>query len=107
MLPTRIELPITILSVDRSHFPDWVEFSLADADGIAHYFYDKEPVVGCGVDGPFPRVSSLAGELLDKWIDDQGRILGKVTTAKPWFIESKSGETVFVVELPRAREQTI
>ena len=73
---------------------------MLDADGIAHSFYEKEPVVGCGIDGPFPRTGSLAGELLGTWTDDLGRVLARVTTAKPWLVESKSGETEFVVELP-------
>jgi len=87
------------------HFPGFVKCVLIDADGLRHEFIDKVPVVSTAnlrSDSIYPQPGYLGCTIESEWTDELGRRLARVSTKKPWSIESVSGETIFIV-----REQQI
>jgi hypothetical protein len=99
-------LSVTIQRFIDDHFPGFVECSLVDSDGCEHQFVEKEPVVSAAnlsFDSAFPQPGHIACVVHDEWMDEQGRKLVRVCTAKPWEVESVVGETNFTV----LREQIV
>ena len=93
--------------VDES-FPGFVECHLNDASGQQHVFVDKVPVVtgvDLGPDSVYPQPGSIACEIFDRSTDAQGRELRKISTDRPWGIESISGAHSFVVLAEQLSEE--
>jgi len=82
------------------HFPGFVECVLTDAQGRAHAFIEKLPVVTLehlSSDSEYPCAGVIPCEIESEFSDSTGRLLARITTDRPDAIESTSGETKFVV----------
>lgn len=82
------------------HQPGWVECEFIDAEGRKHRFVDKVPIFSAedlDAAGTYPRVGVIAGEVVARWKDAQGRELVRVTTVRPDGVESTEGLSEFVV----------
>ena len=93
-------LLVTIERFVDDHFPGWVECSLVDSDDRRLQFIEKAPVVSAAnllPDGAFPHTGYIACLVQEEWIDERGRQLVRVDTAKPRGIESTAGEASFTV----------
>lgn len=95
-----ISLVVQIERVVDDHFPVWVGCVLTDADGVRHEFVEKEPVIRTGERmsrSHYPHPGHIGCVIEEEWIDELGRSLVRVSTEKPWSIESVAGETKFTV----------
>ena len=85
--------------VDGS-FPGWVECEFVDADGRLHKVIDKFPVLSLEVldeNSRYPQLGTNPCEVLGRCRDDRGRDIARITTQRPYWIESIEGLTEFVV----------
>ncbi|SDY90043.1 hypothetical protein SAMN04487939_10855 [Lysobacter sp. yr284] len=92
-------LIVELLRCTREDFPGWVECRLIDADGRAHRFEEKAPVVSaqlCG-DAAFPQPGAIACERVGEREDASGRRRVQVDTRHPWSVQSDTGLTRFEV----------
>ena len=97
---TPMQLRIAIVRYVDNHFPGFVECELVDAEGRLHSFIEKAPVVSDEWPGPndsYPMSGEIRCEILEQWRAPDGRDLIRVTTAQPDYVESKDGNTKFVV----------
>lgn len=93
------------LTIEISRFvdeyqPGIVECVLVDANGQRHLFIEKVPIVtteNVWSSTSYPRPGAIACAVEAEWRDDDGRVLARVTTERPWGVESTSGQTSFVV----------
>lgn len=95
-----ISLVVQIERVVDDHFPVWVGCVLTDSDGVRHEFVEKEAVIGIGerMSGShYHDPGYIACVIEEEWADELGRSLLRVSTEKPWSIESVAGETKFTV----------
>lgn len=82
------------------HFPGFVGCALTDADGVRHEFVEKVPVVSTSdlrSSSLYPQAGQIACILEEEWTDELGRSLVRVSTEKPWGIESVTGKSRFKV----------
>lgn len=94
-------LIVQILRVVREGNPDFAECVLLDAEGRKHSFIEKVPVVtreDIDANSDFPRVGVIACEIEAEWQEKDGRSLVRVSTERPWGVESEEGLLSFVVE---------
>ena len=86
--------------VDESQ-PGFVECEFVDAAGRCHVLFDKVPIFDAAEslwsDSEYPQPGAAGCEVLERWKDDQGRDLARVTTERPYGIESREGLYEFVV----------
>ncbi len=85
--------------VDDSQ-PGFVECEFIDAGGRRHTLFDKVPIFSTGyldADSEYPQPGMADCEVLARWEDEQGRELVRITTARPYDIESSEGVSDFVV----------
>ena len=71
-----------------------------DAGGRRHTLFDKVPIFSTGyldADSDYPQPGMADCEVLARWEDEQGRELVRITTARPYDIESSEGVSEFVV----------
>jgi hypothetical protein len=90
---------VVVRFVDGS-FPGWVECELLDAGGRLHRFVDKVPMLMTGeydADSIYPATDRLRCEILERYRDESGRDLVRISTARPDAIESTLGVTEFTV----------
>lgn len=95
-----MSLLVQIERVVDDHFPIWVACVLTDADGVRHEFVEKGPVVSTGElmsESHYPHLGHIGCVIEEEWVDKLGRSLVRVSTEKPWSIESVAGETRFTV----------
>jgi hypothetical protein len=95
-----ISLVVQIERFVDEHFPGFVGCVLTDADGVRHEFIEKGPVVSMNdmrSGSVYPQPGRIACVIEDKWVDDLGRRLARVSTEKPWSVESVEGRTTFTV----------
>jgi hypothetical protein len=95
-----VELTVQIVRFVDDHQPGWVECEFVDAGGRKHAFVDKVP--GFSRDSldetsAYPQPGGVACEVLAQWPDSLGRQLVRITTARPFHIESTEGQSEFVV----------
>jgi len=108
-LPSQNSLPevvilvkIELLRLVDTGQPGWVEGQLMDAQGQIWQFREKHPVLAAGSDDPlgaYPQPGVLAGVLVKRWCDSQGREGVTIDTTKPWGIADENGRTHFDVFL--------
>jgi hypothetical protein len=80
--------------------PGVVACELTDAFEQAHILVDKVPIFTTAylhADSPYPQPGVVACEIFEVWQDGDGRRLARVSTARPWGVESTEGITEFVV----------
>ena len=95
-----MELIVQIVRFVDDHQPGWAECEFIDAEGRKHRFVDKVPIFSAerlDAASTYPRAGGIAGEVVARWKDAQGRELVRVTTARPYPIESTEGVSEFVV----------
>lgn len=93
-----------------AHFPGWVECSVVDAGGHAHYFVEKIPALTeANLDqaSVLPQPGTFACIVLSRRERDDGREIVLIDTRSSSGIKSTGGRTLFYVfseqlcELPR------
>ncbi|WP_070249849.1 hypothetical protein [Duganella phyllosphaerae] len=95
-----ISLEVQIERVVDDHFPMWVGCVLTDAGGVRDEFVEKEPVIRTGEQmsgSHYHHLGHIRCVVEEEWVDELGRSLVRVSTEKPWSIESVAGETKFTV----------
>jgi len=93
-------IAIEITRFVDDHFPGFVECTLVDAQGQAHAFIEKVPVVTkehLWSDSKYPCAGFIDCEIESEFSDATGRLLARINTESPCAIESTNGETKFVV----------
>ncbi|MFM9426447.1 hypothetical protein RCH10_002895 [Variovorax sp. GrIS 2.14] len=100
-----ITVEITRL-VDDSAYPRLVECLLVDAQGHAHRFVEKDAVVSATpvIVVGLPRPGVLACEVELECVDAAGRALVRVSTTRPWGVESTAGSSTFVLLAEQLQE---
>ena len=94
-------MPFFEIQIERyvdSAFPGFVECAFVDAHGREHRFVEKVPVVTLEAlheGSEYPRIGQVACEIESSWVADDGRALSRVTTQRPWGIESDEGVSEF------------
>lgn len=91
---------IQILRFVDGRFPGWVECELVDAAGERHTIRDKVPTFtteDLDADSKYPRPGAILCEVLDRFRDENGRELVRVSSEKPYYIESTRGLFEFTV----------
>lgn len=94
------ELTIQVVRFVDVTQPGWVECEFVDAAGHLHTLRDKVPIFtneDLDANSRYPRHGTAACEVLEQWQDSQGRKLVRITTDRPYGIESVEGLTEFVV----------
>ena len=95
-------MPVLAVEITRfvdESFPGFVECRLMDVNNEVHLFVEKAPVVSTenlSSASSYPRQGALQCELLASW-HEGSTSMAKVSTEKPWGIESTTGETEFLV----------
>ena len=90
---------VSILRMIDDHYPGFVECELIDLDGKRHMFVDKLPIFEgdeADVDAGFPRIGYIRCQVVRSTVDT-----ALIDTGLPDAVESKSGETRFLVRLPQ------
>jgi hypothetical protein len=80
--------------------PGIVACEFADAEGRVHTLIDKVPIFSTetiDADSIYPLPGHASCEVLERWRDVRGCELVRVSTARPWGIESTEGLSEFVV----------
>lgn len=91
---------IRIVGFVDSHQPGFVACELLDAQNRTHTFVDKVPVfTDAPLDGSsvYPQPGVVNCEVLSRWRDEAGRQLARITTARPYDVDSTEGISEFVV----------
>lgn len=91
---------VQIIRFVDDYQPGWVACEFVDAEGRRHQIVEKVPVVSSDyldADSAYPRDGQVACEVMGCWTDAGGRELVRVTTARPWGIESSEGLAEFVL----------
>lgn len=81
-------------------YPGWVECVLTDAAGVEHVFVEKVPIVTAedlDASSDYPRPATLACEIVEQHILQEGRERVTIDTERPWGIESTKELSRFVV----------
>ena len=84
--------------VDNSQ-PGWVECEFLDKKKKKHIFQDKVPIITTEYldeESIYPKKGFLGCEILEELVFDEKKAL-KVTTEKPWDIETYEGFNEFYV----------
>lgn len=94
------KLCVSIVRWGLDDQPGWVECLLVDAQGRPWFFFEKVPVVShedLRADTMYPRPGRIACDVIARRLDATNKEVLVVDTARPWGIESTSGETRFEV----------
>jgi hypothetical protein len=93
-------LAVEIVRFVDDHQPGWVECEFVDAEGRRHTIVDKVPILSLEpleATSKYPQAGFVQCEVLNRWEDDKGRKLARISTARPIDIESTEGLSEFVV----------
>ena len=91
---------VQIVRFVDDYFPGWVECELVDAVGRRHTFKDKVPtftVEDLDAQSKYPTSGVIVCEVVDRYQDEKGQELVRISTANPYSIESTEGLSVFTV----------
>jgi hypothetical protein len=94
------ELTIQVVRFVDVTQPGWVECKFVDAAGHLHTLRDKVPIFtneDLDATSQYPQPGVAACEVIEHWSDAEGRKLVRITTDRPYGIESVEGLTEFVV----------
>jgi hypothetical protein len=93
-------LAVEIVRFVDDHQPGWVACEFVDAAAHRHTLIDKAPIFTAELldaTSSYPQPGLVGCEVLSRLEDDKGRELVRVTTIKPWDMESTEGLSEFVV----------
>jgi hypothetical protein len=94
------KLAVEIVRFVDEHQPGWVASEFMDAEGRRHTIVDKVPVLSIeqlDAASKYPQPGFVACEVLNRWDDDRGRKMVRISTAKPFDIGSTEELSEFVV----------
>jgi hypothetical protein len=83
-----------------AHQPGWVECEFVDAEGRNHILKDKIPIFTAemlDVNSKYPIPGLIPCEVLERFKNEKGQELVRVTTERPCAIESAEGVFKFTV----------
>src|SRR5215471_11505967 len=86
--------------VDDDPQPGIVACEFEDAEGYLHTVIEKQAVaseVCLDASSAYPRPGIIRCEVLTQWRDSKGRELARITTERPYSIETTEGLSEFVV----------
>jgi hypothetical protein len=84
-------LAVQIVRFVDETFPGFVEAEFSDADGLCHKIIEKIPVItdqDLWIDSEYPTATRIACEVLERFENREGQALVRISTQKPWAIES-------------------
>jgi hypothetical protein len=93
-------LKITITKFISNYQPGIVECKFHDAWNKEFIIHEKVPVVTLNdlyEDSKYPQDGIVACEIIREWNDKDGRVIIKITTEKPWGVETIDRLTEFEV----------
>jgi len=94
------KVAVQIVRFVDSGFPGWAECEVVDAAGRRHILRNKVPIFtveDLDVNSKYPRSGFVDCEVVDRYQDEKGQELVRVTTAEPYDIESTEGLFEFTV----------
>ena len=94
------ELVVQIVRFVDSAQPGWVEAEFVDAKGERHTLIDKIPIFtgeDLWIDSKYPVAGGVGCEVLQRYRDEKGKEVVRITTERPCPVESTKGLTEFVV----------
>lgn len=97
--PSRRHCPLRVRFVSEDQ-PGWVECEFVDSAGVRHTLRDKVPVFTADdlwSTSVYPQRGVAACEILERRTDHEGREVVRISTRKPYGIESTEGITDFTV----------
>jgi hypothetical protein len=93
-------IEIQILRFVDENQPGWVECALVDSVGVKHLFVEKIPVVSTenlSLTSNYPCSGSIQCDVEEEWKDKDGNSVARISTERPWGVESTTGIARFVV----------
>ena len=90
---------VQIVRFVDSGFPGWVECELVDAAGCRHILKDKVPIFtveDLDADSKYPTPGFVACEVVERYRNEKGQELVRVSTVTPYDIESIEGVSEFI-----------
>ena len=101
------QLNVQIVRYVDSSFPGWVECMFVDSEGRCHTLRDKVPIFTVELLNekcPYPRPGEVACEMLERFRDNLGNDVARITLQRPYAVESVEGANEFVVALDNLRD---
>jgi len=100
MNPNVQNLAIQIVRFVDDSFPGSVAGEFVDSEGRIHTLVDRWPIFTTEIldeTSAYPRPGRAPCEVLSRQLDDRGRDLVRISTARPVAMESTEGLSEFVV----------
>src|SRR5271165_85019 len=94
------ELTLQIVRFVDEAQPGWVEGEFVDAQGLRHSLIDKIPIFtaeALWTDSKYPVAGGVGCEVLERYRDENGQEVVRISTDKACCVESTKGLTEFVV----------
>lgn len=94
------DIAVQIVRFVDSDFPGWVECELVDAAGRRHILKDKVPIFtveDLDANSHYPTPGFVACEVVERYRDEKGQELVRVSTIKPYDVVSTEGLSEFIV----------
>ena len=91
---------VQIVRFVDSSFPGWVECELVDAAGRRHLLKGKVPIFtveDLHADTKYPTPGFVACEVVERYQNEKRQEVVRISTAKPYDIESTEGLSEFTV----------
>jgi hypothetical protein len=99
-MKTMHSVAVQIVRFVNSDFPGWVECELVDTAGRRHILKDKVPIFTAedlNINSKYPTQGFVACEVVQRYQNEKGQELVRVSTHKPYDIESAEGLSEFTV----------
>jgi hypothetical protein len=99
-MKTVYNVAVQIVRFVNSDFPGWVECELVDTAGRRHILKDKVPIFtveDLDANSKYPTQGFAACEVVERYQNEKGQELVRVSTVKPYNIESTEGLFEFTV----------
>jgi hypothetical protein len=93
-------ISVQIVRFVDSDFPGWVKCELVDSDRRYHTLKDKVPIFTIeplDANSKYPTSGAAPCEPLERFQDERGRELARISTKKPCNIESSEGLSEFTI----------
>jgi hypothetical protein len=93
-------IAVQILRFVDSGYPGWVECELVDAAGRRHILKDKVPtfaIKDLDANSKYPTPGFVACEVVERYQNEKGQELVRISTVTPYDIESIEGLSEFTV----------